>query len=63
MSRINETRYIKLHETCKCQWRVDAIVCNDKQRCNMINAEVNVKNWLIKVCVIRDIFGILVLGM
>ena len=44
MSRTTETRYIKLHETCKCKCRVYAIVCNDKQRCNMINVEVNVKN-------------------
>ena len=25
----------------------------------MINADVNVKNWLIKECVIKDFFGIL----
>ena len=32
ISRTNETRYIKLHETCKCKWRLDASVCNNKQR-------------------------------
>ena len=26
MSRTNERRHIKLHETCKCQRRLDAIV-------------------------------------
>ena len=26
MSRTNERRHIKLHETCKCQCRLDAIV-------------------------------------
>ena len=32
MSRANETRHIKWHETCKCQCRLDAIICNNKQR-------------------------------
>ena len=32
MSRTNETKNIKWHETCKCECRLDAIVCNDKQR-------------------------------
>ena len=31
MSRTNETRHIKWHETCKCICRLDAIVCNNKQ--------------------------------
>ena len=26
MSRTNDTRYIKLHETCKCKCRLDASV-------------------------------------
>ena len=34
MSRINETRHIKWHETCKCKCRLDASVCNNKQRWN-----------------------------
>ena len=34
MSRTNETRHIKWHETCKCKYRLDAIVCNNKQRWN-----------------------------
>ena len=32
MSRTNEAINIKCHETCKCKCRLDAIVCNDKQR-------------------------------
>ena len=32
MSRTNETRHIEWHETCNC--RLDAIVCNNKQRWN-----------------------------
>ena len=34
MSRTNETRNIERHETCKCECRLDAIVCNGKQRWN-----------------------------
>ena len=34
ISRTNETRYIKLHETCKRQCRLDASVCNNKQGWN-----------------------------
>ena len=32
MLRTNETRHIKWHETCKCKCRLDASVCNNKQR-------------------------------
>ena len=34
MWRTNETKHIKWHETCKCECRLDAIVCNDKQHWN-----------------------------
>ena len=34
VSRSNETRYIEWHETCKCICRLDANVCNNKQRWN-----------------------------
>ena len=34
MSRTSETRYIEWHETCRCECRLDAIVCNNKQRWN-----------------------------
>ena len=34
MSRANKTRQIKLHETCKRKCRLDASVCNNKQRWN-----------------------------
>ena len=34
MSRTNETRQIKWHETCKCKFRLDASVFNNKQRWN-----------------------------
>ena len=31
ISRTNETRYMKWHETCKCECRLDASVCDNKQ--------------------------------
>ena len=31
MSRTIETKNIKWHETCKCECRIDEVVCNDKQ--------------------------------
>ena len=34
MPRTNETRHMKLHETCKCKCRLDASVCNNKQHWN-----------------------------
>ena len=34
ISRTNETRHIKWHETCRCICKLDAIVCNNKQRWN-----------------------------
>ena len=33
-SRTNETRHIEWHEICKCKYRLDASVCNNKQRWN-----------------------------
>ena len=32
LSRTNETRHIKLRETCRCICRLDSIVCNNKKR-------------------------------
>ena len=34
MSKANETRHIKWHETCKCICRLGKIICNSKQRWN-----------------------------
>ena len=34
MSRTNETRFVKWHETCKCICRLDGIICNTKQQWN-----------------------------
>ena len=51
MSRTNEKRHIKWHETCKCQCRLDAIVCNNKQRWNKDKCRCECKELLDKgVC-------------
>ena len=34
MSETNETRHIKWHKICKCTCRLDASVCNNKERWN-----------------------------
>ena len=34
ISRTNETRHIKWHETCKCICRLDKTICSSKQRWN-----------------------------
>ena len=61
MSRTNETRQIKWHETCKCRCRLGASICNNKQRWNHHKCRCECKELLIKECVIKDLFGILVI--
>ena len=34
MSKTNETRHKEQHETCQCKFRLDASICNNKQRSN-----------------------------
>ena len=34
MSRTNEGRHMSWHKTCACKCRLDASVCNNKERCN-----------------------------
>ena len=34
MPKTKETRHIKWHKTCKCKCRLDASICNNKQRLN-----------------------------
>ena len=51
MSRTNETRIIEWHETCKCKRRLDAIVCNNKQRWNKDKSRCEYKELIDKgVC-------------
>ena len=44
VSRNNETKHIKWHETCKCICRLDKIICNSKKDGIKINVDVNAKN-------------------
>ena len=51
MSRTNETRHIEWHEMCKCKCRLDASVCNNKQRWNDDNSRCECKEFIDKgVC-------------
>ena len=48
MSRTNETRHINWHETCKCQCRLNAVVCNNKQRWNNDKCRCECKEFIDK---------------
>ena len=48
MSRTNETRHIKWHETCKCKCRLDASVCNNKQLWNEDKCRCECKKFIDK---------------
>ena len=56
MSRTNEARYIKCVSVSVNQMQVFVIINKNGMK---INADVNAKNWLRKVYVIKDLFGIL----
>ena len=62
MSRTNETRHIKWHETCKCICRLDKVICNSKQRWNENKCRCDCKELIDKgVCEIKDMFEIQVI--
>ena len=61
MSRTNETKHIKWHETCKCICRLDKIVCNSKQRWKEYKYRCKCKKLIDKRYVIKDTFGIQVI--
>ena len=48
MSRTNETRHIKWHETCKRKCRLDASVCNNEQRWNNDKCQCECKEFIDK---------------
>ena len=50
MSRTNETRHIKWHETCKCKCWLYASACNNKQRWNDDKCRCESKELIDKVC-------------
>ena len=58
MSRTNETRHIKWHETCKCKCRLDASICNNKQRCSNDKCQCECKELIDKgICNKRYIWN------
>ena len=61
MSRTNETRFIKWHETCKCLFGLDGIICNSKQRWNENKCRCECKKLTDKGNAIKDLFGTLVI--
>ena len=61
MSRTNETRHIKWLETCKCICRLDAILCNNNKHWNNDKCQCDCKELIVKVHVIKDLLGILVI--
>ena len=48
MSRTNETRHLKWHETCKYKCRLDTSVCNSKQHWNKYNCRCECKELIDK---------------
>ena len=58
MSRTNETRHIECHETCKCKYRLDASVCNNKQRWNDDKYKCECKELINKGVCDKGLFGI-----
>ena len=58
----NETRHINWHETCKCTCRLDAIVCNNKQRWSKDKCRCECKELVDKAYMIKDMLGILVIA-
>ena len=61
MSRTNETRHTKWHETCKCICRLNAVVCNNKQRWNEDKCCCERKELIDKDICDKDMLGILVI--
>ena len=58
MSRTNETRHTKWHETCKCQCGLDASICNNKQRWNNEKCRCECKELIYKgICDKRFIWN------
>ena len=51
MSRTNETRYMQWYETCKCESKFEANICNNKQRWNQDKCRCECKELIDKgVC-------------
>ena len=61
MSRTNERRKIEWHETCKCECRLDASVCSNKQNWNEDKFRCECKELIDKGVCDKGLFGILVI--
>ena len=48
MSRTNQTIFIEWHEKCKCECRLDAIICNNKQKWNKYKCRCGCKKLIYK---------------
>ena len=61
LARINETRKVVWHETCKCVCRLTSAVCNDRQEWNENKCRCECKEDLInKLVCDKGLCGILV---
>ena len=60
MSRTNEARFIEWHQNCNCECKFFANVCNNKQHLNKNKCRRECKGVIDKECVIKSLFGILV---
>ena len=58
VSRTNKTRHIEWHETCKLKCRLDASVCNNKQRWNKDRCRCECKELIFKEICDKLLFGI-----
>ena len=58
MSGANETRHIEWYQTCNVHVDLIAVFLIINNARMTINADVNAKNWLIKMYAIKDLFGI-----
>ena len=56
MSRINETRQIIWHETCKCICRLTSTVCNSRQIWNKDKCRCECKEYLINKMVCDKVY-------
>ena len=59
MSRTNETRHVKWHESCKCKCRLDVSACNNKQHWNDDKCRCECKELIGKGICSIGLFGIL----
>ena len=42
MSWSNQRKQIKWHKNCKCEYRLNSIICNNNQKWNKVNADVSI---------------------